>query len=202
MDEKKKNALIKNLGLSSDSDDSDDPFAITVRPKNAGVSAEIGNPQKNENLFLSPTGSWMIGRDQTPCNLDPNKIGDEEHFCTVPICVNFQKSLVRFHKSANSASINRSMLENNVSNTKEKIKILKFQLSHSSEKEKNIEKLHELIINMSEESFDFDAAIECCRIIAKDPSIIDSEDKKKHYTKKGSILKKTALTQRRLLSLS
>ena len=118
MDGKKKNALIKNLGLSSDSDNSDDPFAIKVRPKNAGVSAEIGKSQKQESFFLTPTGSWMIGREEKPCMLDPTKIGDDKQFCTVPICLNFQKSLIRFHKNANATNINKHKIENDIANTK------------------------------------------------------------------------------------
>ena len=64
--------------------------------------------------------------------------------------------------------------------------MLKYQISHSSEKQKNTELLRKLIREMSEESFDFGAAIECCRIIANHPSIIESDEKKKkHYARKG-----------------
>ena len=182
-------SLMKNLGLTSDSDDSDenDPFEVKVRPKNVGVTSSFSSkPQKSVN-YLIPSGAWMSGHSFNSVDFDPRTIGDEENgFAIVPICKSFQQSLVKFHHRAQRAESHKLNLDQDIENTKERIRILKSQINHSTESENNKKNILSLIQTMNEKNFNFDNAIRVCLIIASDPSVVeDSKMKNKLYTKKA-----------------
>ena len=181
-------SLMKNLGLSSDSEDSDDkidPFEVKVRPKNVGVSASISNKEQKEIRYIEPSGLWRKDFHKKQIDYDPENIGDEENgFCTVPICKNFQQSLVKFHRRAQRAESHRLQLKQDISNAEERIKILKYEITHAKESDQNKAKLIEIISSLNESDFDFDKAIQICIIIATDQTVIDPEKGKKYYTKK------------------
>lgn len=172
------NSLLKNLGLSSDSESGEDPFQVPVRPKFAGVSEEFSAQKEVHPELLQPRGTWRKGSNYKEVSIPKSRIGNDEFFTTTKICQDFQQSLMKFEQNARTSSYDKTSIYMESENTKERIRILKNQIRHFSKRLENEQALRSISDTLNADNFDFEGAVKICLILAQDPTIIQQDDNK------------------------
>jgi len=181
-------SILSNLGINIKEEVSDeDPFRFIVRPKVAGVSADVDGTKQDLEI-KSPLKAWRKYGPDISEIIKEKKIPKGDKLCTVNQFLEFQSSICKFHRNFKKSNLNAEQkhLQGEAESLSNRITFLNEKKIQISEKKKIKKEALKLIDEvLASQPLDYDKGFLICSIISKNPSFIESLKQDKKFLKKS-----------------
>ncbi|OHT07506.1 hypothetical protein TRFO_24248 [Tritrichomonas foetus] len=169
-------SLLQKLGLNADEEvNLNTEEELKIRPRQAGLSAEIDGVQGESPIFES-VGAWRINGPEIPVIKNLKLVKPQTNFCTSKTLSPLQASICRFHEQHEQHESNKQLtsLKQKAEALEQKIESMKNERRNINETTKTRKELARLLQRFHEIPSDYADAFKLVKLLAKNPSLVAS----------------------------
>lgn len=166
-------SLLKKLGLKEEEAILKEEEELKIRPKQAGLSAEIDGVQ-GESTTFEPVGAWKVDGPDIPIIKNCRIIKPQIQFCKSSTLSPLQMAICHFHEQFEAHKTNAKLnaLKEKASSLDQKIDSLKDEKKNIKETIKTRKELANLLRKFHEIPSDYADAFKLLKLLAQNPSLI------------------------------
>lgn len=168
-------SLLKKAGLKEEEIVEKKEEELIIRPKQAGLSAQIDQIQC-ESTIIQPVGAWRIDGPDIPPIKNFRLINPQTQFCTSSTLLHLQTSICRYHEQFEIHKTNSKLSE-----LESKARTLDRKIDSLQDEKKNLQQtiqmkqqLAQLLQTIHQSQNNFDDAFNLLLLLAANPSLCEA----------------------------